>query len=236
MNRLLTHATRHGIAWIAACLLTPLAQAGRPLATDDAATNVGGVCQIESWVDRSDPGHATVFAPACGLTDTVELGLEFVRGSPRSAVAQERAVALKWADPDVKLGDWRFGAKLGFSQSREPGGAGWQSASRPLLLGLASLPISDSLALHLNLGHERRGVDRQSATVYGAALAWTPIAQALLFAEWNGDDRSAPLRTAGARWWLVAGTLGLDLTSSRQAATRDSAVVGVGLGRYGIGL
>jgi hypothetical protein len=219
-----------------ACLLAPLAQAGRPLATDDAATNQAGVCQIESWVDRSDPGHSTVFAPACGLTDTVELGLEFVRGSPRQAIALERGVALKWADPDVKLGDWRFGAKLGLSQSKEPGSSDWTGASRPLLLGLASLPIGESLALHLNLGHERRGTDRQSATVYGAALAWTPIAQALLFTEWNGDDRSAPLRTVGARWWLVADTLGLDLTWSRQSATRDSTVVGVGLGWYGINL
>lgn len=214
---------------------TLAAQAARPLATDDAAVNPAAVCQIESWVDRSDDGHATVFAPACGLTDTLELDLEFVRGSPRKAIGHERTIALKWADADVKLGDWRFGAKLGFTQAKEPGASHWSDASRPLLLGLASLPLSERLALHLNLGHERRPTDGNSAAVYGAALAWTPIEPVLLFAEWNGDNRSAPLRTVGGRWWLLQDTLGLDLTWTRQAATSGSTVVGVGLCWYGIG-
>lgn len=234
MQRLTWAMSRHGLLLAAVWLLAGPVQAARPLATDDAATNAAGVCQIESWVDRSDGGHATVIAPACGLTDTLELDFEFVRGSPRSVIAQERTVALKWADPDMKLGDWRLGAKLGFSQSKEPGVSDWSDASRPLLLGLATLPIGETVAVHLNLGHERRPADGTSATVYGAALTWTPIQPALLFAELNGDNRSAPLRTVGARWWLVQDTLGLDLTWTRQAATRDSTVVGLGLCWYGI--
>ena len=214
---------------------TLAAQAARPLATDDASVNSAGVCQIESWVDRSDDGHATVIAPACGLTDTLEFNLEFVRGSPRSAIAQERTLALRWADPDVKLGDWRFGAKLGFTQSREPGASGWTDASRPLLLGIASLPLNDQFTVHLNLGHERRPLDGNSAALYGTALVWTPMEPVMLFAELNGDNRSAPLRTFGGRWWLLQDTLGLDLTWTRQAATPGSTVVGVGLCWYGIG-
>jgi hypothetical protein len=234
--RRLPGRTLAGLALIAGLgVMVAPAQAARPLATDDAAVNAAAVCQIESWVDRSDGGHATVLAPACGLTDTLELDLEFVRGSPRSAIAQERTIALKWADPDVKLGDWRFGAKLGFTQSREPGASSWGDASRPLLLGLASLSLGEHAAVHLNLGHERRPAERTTAATYGAAFAWTPIEPVLLFAEWNGDNRSAPLRTVGGRWWLLQDTLGLDLTWTRQAATPGSTVVGVGLCWYGIG-
>ena len=56
-----------------------VAHAGRPLAVEDAGVNPVGQCQVESWLERGlASGSEThlVLAPACGVFDGVELGLE----------------------------------------------------------------------------------------------------------------------------------------------------------------
>ena len=54
-----------------------LAWAGRPLSTDDAATAGAATCQAESWFQRAEGARDVVLAPACGLGDAVEVGLEW---------------------------------------------------------------------------------------------------------------------------------------------------------------
>ena len=75
---------------LAACALVLLAwqqaaNAGRPLASDDAGTADAGTCQVEVWAERSDRDRATVIAPACGIAKGVELGSDYTLPCPARA-------------------------------------------------------------------------------------------------------------------------------------------------------
>lgn len=214
------------------------ALAGRPMATDDASTNPAGTCQVEAWVERAathpHAQHGLVVAPACGLSETLELAADLTHWRGSSDEPRGRGLALKWVDPSLDLGGWRWGAKLALAWAREPDTGRWHDDELGLSALVASRELSDTLALHANLGHQRRPHAQQDATAYAVALAWTPSARSQVFGEFTGDDRSPPVRTAGARWWLLPETLGLDLTVARQAATARSRVVTVGFGWYGL--
>jgi hypothetical protein len=213
--------------------LSGAAMAGRPLATEDAGTNSQAQCQIEAWVDSASDGKAHHFAPACGLIDGLELGLEWVQASPAADQAQGRAVALKWAPEWLTWHDWRFGAKLGTAQEKAGGERSWHQANVSVL-AIASLPLNEQWTLHLNAGHTRNKLDQTSANTYGAALTWAPLERLVVFAELNGDSSTPATQSAGLRWWLLPEQLGLDVTASRANATPGSRSWGVGIGWYGI--
>jgi len=85
--------------WVAALLLliaTAGAQAARPMATDDTATAPAGECQIEAWGERVDAERSQVIAPACGLTDTLELDTGASRIQGGGASVNALVVGLKW--------------------------------------------------------------------------------------------------------------------------------------------
>ena len=85
-------------------LLTPLlillclhaAHAARPMATDDTATAAAGECQVEAWGERVDDERSQVLAPACGLTDTLELDSSLSRLQGGGATLDGMALGLKW--------------------------------------------------------------------------------------------------------------------------------------------
>jgi hypothetical protein len=209
------------------------AWAGRPLATEDAGANPQGQCQLEAWVDAAAGAKASHLAPACGLVEGLELGLEWVHAAPRAEQAQERAAALKWAPESLTWHDWRFGAKLITSQEKAAQANAWHQASLEAQ-AIASLALSPEWTMHLNVGRARNKIDQTSANTYGAALVWAPAERWMLFAEVNGDNRSPAAQSAGVRWWLLPEQLGLDLTASRVNATTASRSWGLGLGWYGI--
>jgi hypothetical protein len=72
------------------------AQAARPMATDDTATAAAGECQIEAWGERIDDERSQVLAPACGLTDTLELDTAVSRIQGGGASLHGLVVGLKW--------------------------------------------------------------------------------------------------------------------------------------------
>lgn len=227
----------------AALALATTAQAGRPLGTDDAGTASAGTCQVEAWAERSRglPDGAWVLAPACGLREGLELGGDHARFQAGQGLRSAASLGLKWAPAaaalDTALGPLALGLKasLGYQQ---PAAQGWRR-SGAALLALATLQPTDSLALHANLGPVRAADDGRSTSHLRLALAWTPHPAALLFAETQANDRPAAnggtLNTLGGRWWLLADTLGLDLTASREAGAAGPTRWSLGLGWYGIG-
>jgi len=220
------------LAALGAAVTEPV-RAGRPLNTEDAGTNAQAQCQVEAWVDSASDGKATHVAPACGLIDGLELGLEFVKATPSDAQAQGRSASLKWAPDWLEWHGFRFGAKLGANQEKAPDEAKWRNASIAAL-GIASYTFSPEWTIHMNMGRQRDRLAGVSATTYGAALVWTPFERCLFFGEVTGDNKTPALQTLGLRWWMLPEQLGLDVTTSRTAATPDSAAWGVGLGWYGI--
>lgn len=209
------------------------AHAGRPLSTEDAGVNPQAQCQLESWVDSAATERTVHVAPACGVFDGLEVGLEWVHMSPRTELRHAHAGALKWAPDWLALGDWRFGAKVASSHEKAADEVHAHQVST-LVLGIASYVISPQWTLHLNVGHERDKQVHTSSTTYGSAVAWTPDDRWLVFGEITGHTDAPATQTLGLRWWLLPEQLGLDLTASRTNATAASRTWGIGLGWYGI--
>lgn len=207
--------------------------AGRPLSTEDAGTNSQAQCQVEAWVDSASDGRQTHIAPACGLIDGLELGLEWVKATPSDELSQGRSGALKWAPEWLEWHGWRFGAKVSAGQDKAPDDAKWRNASLAAL-GIASYTVSPEWTVHVNMGRARDRLAGVTATTYGTALVWTPHERWLVFGEVTGDNKTPAVQTIGLRWWVLPEQLGLDLTTSRTNATPDSAAWGMGLGWYGI--
>jgi hypothetical protein len=221
-------------------LLAVPAHAGRPLATDDAATAGASTCQLEGWFQRNSAQREWVLAPACGIGESFELGLEGVRPSPRDGVHFGGAVALKWV-PGAKfatpLGALVLGAKAGASHAKPPGGQ-WRHTGADVA-ALASLAPSDRWSLHANAGTRRERDAGVNASVLNVAAAYESADSWLAFVEALANDRRPLLgnvvRGAGVRWWVTKDRLGFDVTASRQAGGTGGTLWTVGFGWYGIG-
>lgn len=209
------------------------AWAGRPLATEDAGVNDKGSCQLEAWRDFGKEVDHTHIAPACGIMDGLELGLEV--DMPSSMALDTHAIvgALKWAPESLAWNGWRFGAKLSTTAERAAGESERHHANWTAL-GIATYPINDQWTAHVNLGHAYDKLAKEHAEVYGVAMAYTPHERFMVFVELNGDNKGPATQTAGLRYWVIQDSLGLDITTSRTNATPDSQTYGIGFGWYGL--
>lgn len=229
--------------WLALglCVLASGAHAGRPLSSDDAGTADAGTCQVETWHERAGSERALVLAPACGVVPGVEVGFDTAWPSPRDVVRQEAGLAVKLVPASLKFdtgaGELNFGLKFSGAWL-QPAGAKWQG-SEVSVLGLASLKASDQLSVHFNAGATRDRASAVQATVLNLALVYAPRDEFLVFVEAQGNNKKdvfgGTVTTAGARWWLVKDSLGLDFTASRESGAGGSTRYTVGLGWYGIG-
>jgi hypothetical protein len=225
---------------VAAAAFSTLADAGRPLATDDAATADVGTCQLESYVERGDGARAWVLAPACGVAKGLEVGVELVRFSPRDVISSGAAVAFKYAPENWKTstaaGPVTMGLKAGASFLRVTG-SGWEG-SEVGVLGLATLTPNGDVAVHANVGFTRERITSKSALIYNLAGTWAPAEPWLVFAEAQANSRSEifgkTVFSYGGRWWAVKDKVGIDLTRSTQSGGGSSW--SIGFGWYGIGL
>lgn len=221
------------LVWTLVC---PSVFAGRPLATDDAATAERGTCQVEGWYDRTaSDSHTLIVAPACGIAEGVELGGDYSVPHPVDATRASAGLALKVAPQRWQAGTVRFGLKLS-TANEQPADSDWRSRDSTILL-LASYEAAPNWVVHANLGHSRSYSADASASLLNLALVWTPHPHWLTFAEVLTNDRRADfgdtLITAGLRWWLVPERFGLDLTRSSAGTTQTWTA---GFGWYGIGL
>jgi hypothetical protein len=224
-----------------AALAAGTAHAGRPLATDDAGTTPAGECLIETWIERGDGSTGGVFAPACGVADGVEVGLEASRTTPDGGVRFGAGAAMKWVPAAGTMatpwGEAQAGLKLGVGGDRLRSG-GWGGTAVSALLLLSTSPL-DGLTLHANLGPQRDRDSGLNATLLNLAAVWTLGDAGLVFAELQANDRRGLLggtvRTSGLRWWLLPERLGVDLTASREAGVPGSTLWTLGLGWYGLG-
>lgn len=218
------------------------AEAGRPLSTDDAGTAGAGTCQLEGWAERTSERRAYVLAPACGLGETLEVGLDATKAVPRNRMIAEVGAALKWipaaAQFDTPLGELRLGTKLFFGTVRPVTGT-WTLTGAGAR-ALASLQVGSSTMLHLNLGPQRDRDTDTTSVLFNGAVVWAPAESAVLFAETRVSNRreldGRALSSVGARYWLVKDKIGLDLTASREAGSGHPTTLTFGFGWYGLGI
>lgn len=217
-------------------------QAGRPLATDDAATADVKSCQVEAWLERAGPDRVWVLAPACGVAPGLEISAELIRLQVPAPWRAAAGLGLKWVPAAWQLatpaGEMNLGLKLHTAMAKDVA-RGWHSSGSSVLL-LSSLKLGDALTLHTNLGATRSRLIHSQAALLNLALAWTPAPDWLLFAEAQTNNRQAvfgaTLASGGARYWWIKDSLGVDLTASRERAAGGPTLWSLGLGWYGIGL
>ena len=221
--------------WLAASwlLAAALAHGARPMATDDTGTAPAGECQVEAWSTREGDTRALTLAPACGLSDQLELDTGIGRSNGAGQGIDALALGLKWAP---EAASWT--TPLGLLSLGLIGAGGWARddthgwrGDTAALVGLASLQFAPRWSLYLNLIGAR--AIQPSRWVHGwrSALAWQPDERWVLFVETLHSSAASPVRNAGARLWLLPEVLGLDLVLTR-AGGFDA--VGLGLGWYGI--
>ena len=185
-------------------LASGFANAGRPMAVDDANTEDVGNGHIEGWYARQ-PGRANTWtvAPVFSPVDGLELGASVTRD--RKAASTSQSLQAKWRITPSQEAGCNSAAVLGASQTRG------QSGSTPYLNGL----ISCNSALgssHFNLGVQRASGGPGVGT-WGLAheREWGPVT---VHAEAFGQRLAEPTFQIGARKDLRPG-LQLDATLGR---------------------
>lgn len=206
------------------------------MATDDTETAPAGECQLEGWGESLYGTRSQVLAPACGLTDTVELDTGFARTQGSGLSVDSVALGLKWVPSqtrwDTPAGEVRLGVIGGMFWARAPG-EGWKS-DVAVLVGMASLDFAPGWSLYLNLTTARSLQVGQNVNGVRTALAWQPVEPILLFVEGLHTNRFGNVRNAGFRLWAIPDKLGLDVVTSR--STGGGLSFSVGFGWYGITL
>lgn len=227
-------ATARALALVLLLSALRSADAAWPMATDDTATAPAGECQIEAWSTREDSVRSITFAPACGLTDSLELGTAAsrVQGGEGSTV-DGAALGLKWVPAaaawDTAVGEVRMGLLGGVTWARTELG-GWHSESA-VLAGLGSLQFAPAWTLYVNVFAARNLDLSRWTSGWRSALAWQPDERLLLFVETLRASDSSNVRNAGWRLWLLPEILGLDVVITR---SRSGTAFGLGFGWYGI--
>jgi hypothetical protein len=212
------------------------AHAGRPMATDDTSTLARGECQFEVWGQRADAVREQVIAPACGISDSVELDTAASRIQGSGTTVDGLGAGLKWvptnATYETTLGTFGWGAEAAVFWARDPQ-RGWRGDS-VALVALTSLALAPEWNIYANFIATRSLPDGTYGSGARVALAWQPDPRWLLFTEGLVTRHSKTLANAGLRFWAVPDILGLDIVASRSGSGDVS--LSIGLGWYGIGL
>jgi hypothetical protein len=206
------------------------------MATDDTNTAPRGECQIEVWGERVDAERSQVLAPACGITDSLELDTGMARVQAAAAAVSGLVAGLKWvpteASCETGFGTVGLGVEAGVFWGR--GAKGLWRAESLALVGLASLAIGSAWNLYANLFTNLGLSDGRHVNGARLAAAWQPLERRLLFVEGLASNDSKTVRNAGLRLWVVPDALGLDIVTARSGSNNTS--VSIGLGWYGLRL
>jgi hypothetical protein len=159
------HPGRFGAAYLplppallcAALRAAMLAQAGRPLATDDAASVDAAACQLETWVERTRDSRSTWINPACnpfGATEFAVGGARVREAGPDTLTLQHwqvkqlvRAPIASALPGNGRAGSWVCATNLfPGACSSMPASAAQCAAGRPRSSSLSGWCLSPPLS------------------------------------------------------------------------------------------
>lgn len=190
-----------------ACLLALAtaspAQAGRPLAVDDANTNDAGSGHVEAWATRVPGSTVLTVAPAYAPIDGLELAASHARenGSGLNATTLQ----LKWRITASRDDGCNLGLSLGSSRLSQGGGR------VDFVNGLGTCNGLAGGSLHVNLGQAKASGLSATGT-WGIAFE-RPLGAVTPHIEWFGSEGAKPTVQAGlrgevAKGWQLDGTVG----------------------------
>lgn len=206
----MTLQLRAPAAALAATLLglAPLAQAARPLVTDDARIVDAGACQLESWRHNHRQRSELWALPGCNPTGNLELTLGGGRlhddeGSRTAALVMQAKTLVKPLEP----GGWGWGVALGLSSDPATG-----SRDPYVYLPFSWSLRDDHTFLHLNLGAKREGLEHRKQLTWGLGLEQPLHARFGLIGETYQQDKGKPMVQLGGRIWVVPERVQIDGT------------------------
>lgn len=190
--------------WVAACLAAPLvAQAGQPMATDDADAKAARECEWETAAARERvPGEPSVTAwttqLGCGIGWATELTVGGGRtagdGDPATLWSLSGKTALRErgeSTPGVALA-WSVLADQ--SPGVPPKAHGW------LVSAVVSQPLAAGWTAHLNLGGSRDRQTQRKRFSWAAGVEHALGEDFDLTAEGFGVGSDDPSIALGLRW------------------------------------
>jgi hypothetical protein len=185
------------------CLWASHANAGRPLAVDDANVNDKGAGHVEVWVARdSNKIDTWNLAPAFAPIDGVEIGVSYAKARKNSNA--EQAIQAKWRITPSQENGCNVASTLGSVHEKTVG-------SSPYLVGI--LTCNSALgSVHVNLTRHNPK-DEKNYNSWGVAFE-RAMGSVTPHLEVFGDDAAKPTVQFGAKT-EIAPSLQLDATVGR---------------------
>ena len=205
----------------------PVAQAARPLITDDARLTDAQACQMESWVHFHRDRNELWALPACNPGGNFEytLGGAFSRsnGQPDSG-----AVLIQGKTLFKTLETNSYGIGLAAGYATQPGNG--QSGS-PYFYVPASFSFADDrFVLHTNLGALRERERGETRLTWGLGSETQTTNRLYIIAETYGQDKGSPFFQMGLRYWIVTNHVQIDTTYGSQIGhLHDERWLSIGL-------
>lgn len=220
-------------AVVCTTLLVGPVHAGRPMATEDAATLPDGECEVESFVGRARaPGEPRLSMASvqigCGVGSRNQVALAISGSRLDGLSAQAVAVLGKTRlTAPVEQGT-NYSLAWGVSAQRQSGQTLKHEAS--YLTAVMSMDLSDDLIWHANVGWTNSKSESMSTTVWATGLEYATSPTLDLTAEIYGNDReNQPWLQVGARWAVVADKFLLDTSYGMQTGAVKARLFTVGL-------
>lgn len=210
-----------------------LAQAGRPIETDDASVTAHRTCQLDFWTETSLEVRQDNFNGGCNFLGNGEfsLGLGAVHGNQEDQTLS----SLGYKHIFKHFTDSTAG--YGLAASREWGRlkSTDESSQETLLTTIASVPLrGEDLLLHLNLGYlqYRDQIQSDNSVFKAAALDYSFNERIGFSVETFSGVEDSLSRRVGARYTLIPDFLQIDASYGSDYGTFQGArafTVGFGI-------
>jgi len=213
-------------------LVVPLiANAARPMVTDDARLTKGGSCQVESWVKTYSGGTELWALPACNPKGNFEMTLGTAitkhNGEPTT---EDYIFQAKTLFKELKTNDWSAGVAFGSSKhgnERYPGPNG--IGSTYIYFPISHSFLDDDLITHVNLGYIHYKNSSKDSVTWGLGAEYKLQQKLLYVVESYGDHRTSSFIQMGFRYSVVPDIFQIDTTIGRQVNTDNSEWLSFGI-------
>lgn len=209
-----------------------MAQAGRPIETDDASAAELRTCQLDFWTETAKQTRQDNFNGGCNFLGSGEFSLSL--GEVHGNQEDRSLRALGYKHVFQNFSDTTPG--FGLAASKEWGQlqASDESSQETLFTAITTVPLTaEDLLLHLNLGYLQYSDQvLQDNSVFTAAALDYSLSQRVGFSveTYSGVEYSLSWRL-GARYTVIPDFLQIDASYGSDYGTfNDSRAFTVGLG------
>ena len=195
-------------------LLVPVAEAARPLITDDARVVDAQSCQVESWI-RMEHARTEMWAlPGCNFGSDIEFTLGGGRFRQDGLTASDLVAQAKVLLKPLAANGWGAAVTGGVVQHRPFGHDAW---ARDVYVNVPSSFsfADDQFVLHTNTGWLRDGAAKRHIATWGVGTETQLSERVGLVAEAFGQvSRDSPTSffQLGLRFWVIPNHVQIDTT------------------------